>query len=109
MRYAAFRRILSVFVALAFLSGLQAAAMPMAPAGSDGIMQLAGQQVPHDCKACSPQSMTAGSCFTVCASVPILTDQAAFAAQAPGTSRWSWLIGTLPTAGVQPDLSPPRS
>ena len=109
MRPSAFRRILTVFLALAFLAGLQAAAMPMATASSDALTKIAGQQAPDDCKGCSAQSMTAGDCFAVCASVPILTGQAASAAQALGTNPWIWLIDTLTTAGVRPDLSPPRS
>jgi len=108
MQVSAIRRIVSLLVALAFLAGLQMAAMPIAAADVTA-SKVAGQTSPDTCKACGTQAMTAGECTAVCTAVPGLLGHVASVTPSFNRHHWTWPSENTPATAVQPDLSPPRS
>src|SRR5437867_7008177 len=104
----AFRRVVTMLVALAFLVGLQMAAMPMAVEDGTAV-KVSEQSAPSQCKGCNNQSMTVSECSALCVSVSGLTGPVTSVMPIPDYNWWTRLAENVSTVTVQPDLSPPRA
>lgn len=108
MRLFVLRRLFALFAAVALLVGLQMEAMPVAAPLAPGSTEIASQSDPMSCKNCGRQALASGECVAVCGSTTILSGQVA-PSHLSATGPEMILAETLSTAGVEPDLTPPRT
>lgn len=108
MRLSGTNRVLNLLLALAFLVGLQVSGMPRAMASPELSVKPIAQLTIGDCNGCGQGSIGSSECVGICSPATSLTGEPAPIAIALDGS-WIWLNESMPTTGVEPELSPPRS
>lgn len=110
MRVSDLRRIVHLFVVLALATGLYMSAMPVASAATHtGATIVTGdRKADSECNGCSQLAMAADDCLAVCGPVSLLAPPPGIAYPLDGRGLGLWAVEKLTTAGVQPDLTPPR-